>query len=332
MVDEMESLHKIYAWDLVELSAGRKSNGRKWVFKKNTNAEGQVEKYKTQLVEKGYSQVPGIDFGDIFSPVAKDSKMVKLPIPVGVKLSAEQCPKTQEAEEDMSRVPYASAVSIGILMYAMDYTRPNIAHAVGVLSRFMSKTGKEHWTTVKRVFRYLRGTSDYGLCYQGRPGLDKVLDICGFVGADWDGDLDQRRSTSGYVFNLFGGAVSWMSKKQSVVALSTTEAEYMAATHASKEAVWLQRLCSSMGLVQGAIRIDSDSQSAIFLAKNPAYHSKTKHIDVQYHFVRDMIEDKKVSLVKVDTLKNTTDALTKSVSSKKLSWCREKMGISRLEK
>eukprot|EP00253_Pinus_taeda_P034762 PITA_34762 len=199
----------------------------------------------------------------------------------------------------MFRVPYASAISI--LMYAMVCTRPAVAHAVGVLSRFMSKPGKEHWTTVS-----------------------------GF--SDWAGDLDQRRSTSGYVFNLFGGAVSWMSKKQSVVALSTTEAEYMAATHASKEAVWLQRLCSSMGLVQGAIRIDCDSQSAIFLANNPTYHSKIKHIDVQYHFMRDMIEDKKVLLVMVDTLNNTADALKKSVSSEKFSWCRETMGVSGLEK
>eukprot|EP00253_Pinus_taeda_P012565 PITA_12565 len=173
---------------------------------------------------------------------------------------------------------------------------------------------------------------DYGLCYQGRPGLDRMLDIHGFVDADWAEDLDQRISTSGYVFNLFGGAVSWMSKKQSVVALSTTETKYMAATHASKEAVWLQRMCSSMGLVQEVIRIDCDSQSAIFLAKNPTYHSKTKHIDVQYHFMRDMIEDKKVLLVKVDTLKNTVDALTKSVSSKKFSWCREKMGVAELDK
>jgi phosphoribosyl-AMP cyclohydrolase len=103
-----------------------------------------------------------------------------------------------------------------------------------------------------------------------------VVDIHGFVDADWAGDLDRRRSTSGYVFNLFGGAISWMSKRQAVVALSTTEAEYMAATHASKEAVWLQRLCSGIGLVQQAVRLDCDSQSAIFLAKNPAYHSKTK--------------------------------------------------------
>jgi len=123
-----------------------------------------------------------------------------------------------------------------------------------------------------------------------------------------------------------------MSKKKFVVALSIIEAKYMAATHASKEAVWLQRLCSSMGLVHGSIRIDYDSQSATFLAKNLDYHSNTKHIDVQYHFVRDMIEDKKVFLVKVDTLKNTADALTKSVSSEKFSWCRETMGIVGLDK
>eukprot|EP00253_Pinus_taeda_P014435 PITA_14435 len=221
MVDEMESLHKNEACDLVEFSAGRKPIGNKWVFKKKTNVEGKVEKYKAHLVEKGYSQEPGIDFGDIFSPVAKvasirlllpiastfdfeikhmdvkiaflhgdleqeiymkqpkdfavkgkkelDSKPVKVPIPVGVKLSSEQCPKTQEEEEDMSRVPKAKG---------------DIAHAGGVLSRFMSKPGKEHWIVMKRVFRYLRGTSDYGLCYQGRPGLGSVLDIHGFIDVD----------------------------------------------------------------------------------------------------------------------------------------------------
>ena len=104
----------------------------------------------------------------------------------------------------------------------------------------------------------------------------------------------------------------------------------MVATHASKEAVWLQRLCSSMGLVKKTIRIYCDSQSAIFLAKKPAYHSKKKHIDVQYHFVRYMVEAKRVLLVKVDTLKNVADALTKSVSTQKFSWCREKMGVAKL--
>jgi hypothetical protein len=255
----------------------------------------------------------------------QECKSIKVLILVGVKLSTNQCPKTQEKEEDMSRVPYASAV--GSLMYAMTYTRPDIAHAVGVLSRYMSKPEKEHWTAVKRVFKYLCGTASYGLCYQGRPRLDRVVDIHGFVDADWAGDLDRRRSTSGYVFNLFGGAISWMRKRQAVVALSTTEVEYMAATHASKKTVWLQRLCSGIELVQQAVRIDRDSQSLIFLAKNLAYHSKTKHIDIQYHFVRDMVEEKKVLLIKVDTLKNVADSLTKYVSTEKFSWCRGSMGI-----
>ena len=141
----------------------------------------------------------------------QDSKSVNVPIPVGTKLSAEQCPKTQEEEEDMSRVSYASAV--GSLMYAMVFTRPEIAHAVGVLIKFMSKPGKEHWTIVKWVFRYSHRTSDYGLCYQGRLGLDRILDIHGFFDAEWAEDLHQRISTSGYVLSLFGGVVSWMSKR-----------------------------------------------------------------------------------------------------------------------
>eukprot|EP00253_Pinus_taeda_P028473 PITA_28473 len=187
MVDEMASLHKNEAWDLVEFPAGRKPIGRKWVYKKKTNAEGKVEKYKDWLVAKGYSQVSRIDLGNIFSLVAKTRHCT----------------------------------------------------CGGSMRKFISKPRKEHWTTGKRVFRYFRGTSDYGLCYQGIPGLDKVLDIHGFVDANWATDLDQRRSTSGYVINLFGGAVTWMSKKKFIVALSTIEEEYLADTHASKEVVWL---------------------------------------------------------------------------------------------
>jgi hypothetical protein len=110
------------------------------------------------------------------------SKPVKVLILIGVNLSADQCPKTQEEEEDLSHVPHASQV--GSLMYAMVCTRPDIAHAVGVLSRYMSKPGKEHWTVIKMVFKYLCGTTNYGLCYQGRPRLDKVVEIHGFVDAD----------------------------------------------------------------------------------------------------------------------------------------------------
>jgi hypothetical protein len=233
--------------------------------------------------------------------------------------------------QDIGRRNVVHVSAVGSLMYAMVCTRPNIAHVVGVLSKYMSKLGKEHWIAVKRVFKYLRGTTSYGLCYQGRPGLDRVVDIHGFVDADWAGDLDRRISTSGYVFNLFGGAISWMRKRQAIVALSTTKVEYMEATHASKEAVWLQRLSSSIGLVQKEVILDCDSQSAIFLEKNPTYHSKTNHIDVQYHFVRDMVEEKKVLLEKINTLKNVADSLTKSVITEKFSWCIVTVGIAALD-
>jgi phosphoribosyl-AMP cyclohydrolase len=133
------------------------------------------------------------------------------------------------------------------------------------------------------------------------------------------------------VFNLFGEEISWMRKIQAVVALSTAEDEYMATTHASKEEVWLQILCSGIGLVQQAVRIDCDSQSAIFMAKNPTYHSKTKHIDIQYQFVRDLVEENKLLLMKVETLKNVVDSLTKFVSTENFYWCRGFMGIATLD-
>ena len=118
-----------------------------------------------------------------------------------------------------------------------------------------------------------------------------------------------------------------MRQIQDVVALSTTEAEYMAATHARKEVVWLQRLCLGIGLVEQVVRLDCDSQSELFLENNFGYHSKKKHIDVQYHFVRDIVEEKKVLMEKVDNLKNVADSLIKSVSIEKFPFCRVKWAL-----
>jgi hypothetical protein len=129
---------------------------------------------------------------------------------------------------------------------------------------------------------------------------------------------------------MFSGVISWMSKRHAVIALSTIEVEYMAATHASKESIWLHRLCSNIGFEQKSMWINCDSHSEIFLEKNLAYHSKSKHIDLQHHFMRDMVNNKKVGMEKVDTLENIADSLTKSVSAMKLFLCREVMGITTL--
>eukprot|EP00253_Pinus_taeda_P026953 PITA_26953 len=163
------------------------------------------------------------------------------------------CPKTKEDMDYMSKVPYALAV--GRLMNAMVYTRPDIVHAVGVVSRYMNDPGTEHSMAVKWILRYLKG------------------------------DRDNRRSTIRYVFTVGGIVENWVSKIQSVVALSTTESEYVVATEASKEMIWLQRFMGELGKEHDMGTLYSDSQSAIHLAKNLELHSRTKHIQLKYHFI-----------------------------------------------
>jgi len=158
-------------------------------------------------------------------------------------------------------------------MYAMVCTRPNIAHAMGVVSRHMNNTGKEHWEVEKWILWYLRGTTTHALCF---GGLDTFLQ--GYVDSNMASDKDSRRSTTGYVFTIGGTTVSWILKLLKVVALSTIETEYIAATEASKEMIWLHRFMEELGKKQENNRLYCDSQSAIHLAKNSAFHSKTKHI------------------------------------------------------
>ena len=176
------------------------------------------------------------------------------------------CPKTQEEMDYMSKVPYASTV--GSLMYAMVCTRPDIAHVVGVVRRYMKNPGKKHWMVVKWILRYLRGTTNQALCFGGSN-----IALQGYVNVAMVGDKDNRRSTTGYVFTIGGTKVSWVSKIQSVVALSTTEAEHVAAIEASKEMIWLQRFMGELGKEHDMGTLYSDSQSAIHLTKNSAFHS-----------------------------------------------------------
>ena len=250
----------------------------------------------------------------------QDCKPISTPLPVNFKLSSSMSPSSEAERMEMSRVLYASAV--GSLMFAMICTRPDIAQAVGAVSRFMANPGKEHWNTVKRILRYIRGTSDAALCYGGSD-----LTVRGYVDSDFAGDLDKRKSTTGYVFTLAGGAVSWVSKLQTVVALSTTEAEYMAATQACKESVWIQRLLEELGHKQEKITLFCDNQSALHIARNPAFHSRTKHIGVQYHFVREVVEDGCVDMQKIHTTENLADVMTKSINIDKFIWCRSSYGL-----
>ncbi|RDX84971.1 hypothetical protein CR513_33902, partial [Mucuna pruriens] len=239
----------------------------------------------------------------------KDTKPVSSPLGGQFRLTKEMCPSSEEEKKKIHVVPYSSAV--GSLMYAMVCTGPDIAHAIGVVSRFLANPGKEHWEAVKWIFRYLRGTSKAGLVFgRGKPILE------GYADADMARDLDGRRSTSGYVFTFAGGAISWQSKLQKCVALSTTEAEYIALTESGKEALWLKGFLQELGLKQEKYGIHCDSQSAIDLSKNVTYHYRTKHIDVRYHWLRDAIEEKQFQVQKIHTDRNAADILTKNVTRK----------------
>ena len=224
--------------------------------------------------------------------------------------------------------PYQSAV--GALMYPMLGTRPDMAYAMAALGRHAANPGAEHQRALDRAFRYLHGTSDWELVFQrGRPGGGVLK---GYVDADWASDVNDRKSTSGFVFVLAAGAICWSSKKQASVALSSTEAEYIAAAHATKEVVWLRRLLNELGQATKApTHLHIDNQSAIAIARNPEFHDRTKHIDVRYHFLRQRVDDEEILLTYLPTDDQIADVLTKGLARAKHKRFSEEMGLRRAD-
>nr|ABA91380.1 retrotransposon protein, putative, Ty1-copia subclass [Oryza sativa Japonica Group] len=468
MHDEMDSLEKNHTWKLVKLPKEKKLIHCKWIFKRKEGMSPTDEaRYKAMLVAKGYSQIPGIDFNDVFSPVVKhssirtllsivamhdyeldqmdvktaflhgeleediymeqpegfvipgkenlkfrrsnydscvypkvvdgsaiylllyvddmliaakdkseiaklkaqlssefemkdlgaakkilgieitkerhsgklylsqkgyiekvlrrfnmhDAKPVSTPLAAHFRLSSDLCPQSDYDIEYMSRVPYSSVV--GSLMYAMVCSRPDLSHALSVVSRYMANPGKEHWKAVQWIFRYLCGTSS--ACLQFGRSRDGLV---GYVDSDFAGDLDRRRSLAGYVFTIGGCAVSWKANLQATVALSTTEAEYMAISEACKETIWLRGLYTELCGVTSCINIFCDSQSAICLTKDQMFHERTKHIDVRYHFIRSVITEGDVKVCKISTHDNPADMMTKPVPATKFELCSSLVGVT----
>ena len=199
-------------------------------------------------------------------------------------------------------------------MYVMVCTRLDISHAVGVVSRYMNNPGKEQWDEVKWTLRYFKGIATHALCFEGPD-----IFLHGYVDSDMAGDKNSRRSTTRYVFIIGGTTISWISKLKKVVALSTTEAEYVAAIEASKEMIWLQRFMEELGKKQENSKLYCDNQSVIHLAKNSMFHLKTKHIQLRYHFIRSSLEDGQLKKEKIHTSQNPADMLTKGVTREKMS-------------
>lgn len=251
----------------------------------------------------------------------EESRPVSTPMGSHFKLSSTREDLRSEIHRVMESVPYSSAV--GSLMYSMIGTRPGIAYGVGLVRRFMSAPSQVHWDAVKWLMRYIRGTTELKLTFK----QDDQFEVKGYCDSDYASDLDRRRSITGYVFQVGGNTVSWRSGLQHIVALSTTEAEYMALAEATKEALWLKGITSELGFIHKKVEIFSNSQSALCLARNSVFHERTKHIDVRLHFIRDVVADGSVVVSKIGTLENPADILTKSVPVKKFEEGRSRLRV-----
>ncbi|GKD95944.1 hypothetical protein Tco_1379841 [Tanacetum coccineum] len=238
----------------------------------------------------------------------KDAKARCQPLKDHFKLSKKQAAKTEAARRRLVKVPYASTV--GRFLYAMMCTRTNIPHAVGVVSRFISNTGKEHWKAVKWLLRYLKGTSKATLCFNR-----KVVVLEGFFNSDYGGCLDLGNSLTVYVFTVGGITVSWMSRIQKCVAMSTTEAEYMDIVEAGKELVWLKNFLEELDRAQIVSVMYCDNQSVIYLTKNHVFRGRTNHIKIRYYYIRELVSEVTLSLMKILGAENPTDIFTKMMTT-----------------
>ena len=238
-----------------------------------------------------------------------ECKPTYLPADVNSKLKI----VVNDGEDKSSEMPYRELV--GSLMYIMVCTRPDICNAVGDVSRFCENFANEHWMAALKILKYLKTTQDYSLVFDG----EKVQDLQAHADASWASDEDTARSVTGYVMTVNSTAVSWKSQRQKTVAMSSTEAEYMALFAATQEVIWLRRLLKEVKIEKlKPTIVFQDNKSTIMLAKNPTQHSRTKHINTKYHFVREMVKNEEIEVVYKCTEDMIADVLTKAVSKVKL--------------
>ncbi len=242
-------------------------------------------------------------------------KPISIPLEQNVKLSAD--------EGDLVEDTTMYRRIVGSLIY-MTITRPYLSYVVGVVSQFLQTPRKPHLDTVRRILIYIKHTLKCGIFYKAKSQLQ----VHGYTNADWADNVLDKISTSGFMFSFGSGAVSWSSKKQPTVALSSTEAEYKGVAIAPCEVVWLQKLFSDLGQSMDAhVVIYCDNISSILLANNSVYHVRTKHIEVHYHFIREKVLAKEIDLIHVSTENQVVDIFTKALSIDKLKRFRQMLGV-----
>ena len=241
------------------------------------------------------------------------AKPISTPMDPGAKFSKEQCPSTPTQVAKMQGIPYAEG--IGSILWPVMISRPDCAFVVSMLAQFVQNPAKIHWEALKHVMVYLGSTKALWLTFGGGP-LTKPI-VKGYCDANWAGQPHQHL-ISGYLFHLGLGAVSWSSKKQYIIALSSTESEYITLAHSVKEGVWLRYLISEiLDTKPTTMGVNCDNQGAIALTKDNKFHQRSKHIDIHYHYIREAVEDEQIKVSYIPTDQNPADIFTKPLPKTK---------------
>ena len=283
---------------------------------------GQVSEYLgMKIVQDRQNQLLTIDQIDYAMKVVKhfgqeNAKPARTPLPAGY------VPKPNNGTATSEQRSYYQSI-IGSLLYLTLGTHPDIAYAVIMMSQFMVNPSEEHIQKALYIVKYVATNPNGKIIYNGKQKEGFVA----YSDADWAGDQISRKSVTGYIIKLAGGPVSWVSRKQKTVALSSTEAEYMSLSDTSRQIIWIESLFHEIGMFLKNIQLGVDNQGAIFLASNPAQEHRSKHIDIRYHYVRGCIEEGKVELVYIPTNEQLADILTKNLSFDKFAQLRSKIGI-----
>ncbi|KAG8488224.1 hypothetical protein CXB51_018059 [Gossypium anomalum] len=350
---EVEALEKNKTWDLVKLPEGKKPVGCRWVYIVKYKSDGSLERYKARLVAKRYTQMYGIDYLETFAPVAKMNTQfdiknaflhgdleeeVYMDVPPGFgpntgqaqkyivdlltetgKLGCKPAETPIEVNHRLGDVLEDTAVDrrsyqklVGKLIY-LSHTKPDIAYAVGVVSQFMHNPKKSHLSAVYQILQYLKGKPGKGILF--KKGENLTLEAS--TDADYAGSMVDRRSTSGYCTFLGGNLVTWRSKKQNVVARSSAEAEFRAMALGVCELLWLKIILEDLKIKwEGPMKLYCDNKSAINIAHNPVQHDRTKHVEVDRHFIKEKLDSGLICTPFVSTDEQLADILTKGLSGK----------------
>nr|CAE04466.3 OSJNBa0029L02.7 [Oryza sativa Japonica Group] len=384
MEEELRSIEENQTWSLADLPAGHKAIGLKWVYKLKKDPTGAVVKHKARLVAKGYVQQQGIDFEEVFAPVARMETVRLLIALAAMYVRGNGCSKlivgvyvddliisgAQPSEIEVFKLEMKKKFcmsDLGLLSYylGMEVVQKETGvflSQTAYAAKILEKTGMEGCNSTQSPMdarlklrkesdgkavdptmykstvgslRYLVNTRpdlaysvgyDTG-CWFARKGTEG-LSLIGFSDSDMAGDLDDRKSTTGVLYMLGKSLISWQSQKQKVVALSSCEAEYIAATTAACQGIWLTRLLAELiGEEPSQTVMKVDNKSAINLCKNPVLHERSKHIDTRYHFIRECVEKKQIAVEYVRSEDQLADILRKPVGRVRFLEVRKKMGL-----